>query len=501
MSSASIGRGALILSTNSAGLSAGLARAEAEVRASAGRIRSSVATMGGGGKGGLFAGIGGALKGGLAGLGIGLGIGGLTAIWGSLGERIDRAGAKARAFGLETQSYTGLQHAAKMSNLSIEQLDTSLGFFRRQVEGPLDTALFNLADRIQGTADPGERARLAVEAFGRAGIGMLPMLEEGSAGVKKLQAEAVALGVAFDDVEASKLESANDAIDRIVSAAQGLAGRVLVAVAPIVEFWSGKITAFVTRLQPVFEWVTRALTTYWKIYGAVVDEVLGLVEWVVQGVWDWAKATLGLGGEWMKIEDVIVTAFKFIGVAGAYAWDTLKAGAGGVAIAIGHVVKAFSELVGAFRRIAELAKELPEAARPDWLNRFTAGVETFEAKTRGVGDTIIGWGKRQLEGFGSSARSVDAWFDKLFKKAEDAKKEATIAADVAEKAAAKYAPNTALVFGTKEELSARIKAEFGGQGDAKKQLDEQKKGNAKLDKVNEHLAKIAGRSALEFDVI
>ena len=45
-----------------------------------------------------------------------------------------------------------------------------------------------LADRISGLKDPADRTRAAVELFGRAGADLLPLFEQGAAGIEDVAA-------------------------------------------------------------------------------------------------------------------------------------------------------------------------------------------------------------------------------------------------------------------------------------------------------------------------
>src|SRR6266568_4840491 len=53
--------------------------------------------------------------------------------------------------------------------------------------------LGEVADRFKGSEDPAERARIAVEFFGKTGVRLIPILKDGAAGIAKLKEETLKL--------------------------------------------------------------------------------------------------------------------------------------------------------------------------------------------------------------------------------------------------------------------------------------------------------------------
>ncbi|HXE41688.1 MAG TPA: hypothetical protein VN516_01595, partial [Candidatus Baltobacteraceae bacterium] len=53
----------------------------------------------------------------------------------------------------------------------------------------VDSALNNLADKMAAVEDPATRAKMATDAFGRSGVKLIPILAQGSEGIRKMSEE------------------------------------------------------------------------------------------------------------------------------------------------------------------------------------------------------------------------------------------------------------------------------------------------------------------------
>lgn len=87
--------------------------------------------------------------------------------------------------------------------------------------GTFSTTLYSLADRIHELGPGMEASKLATQAFGRAGQEMLPVLLQGSEGIKQLQQAAIDAGLAMDEKGVKGMrdlaKSADDLGDRITA--------------------------------------------------------------------------------------------------------------------------------------------------------------------------------------------------------------------------------------------------------------------------------------------
>lgn len=69
---------------------------------------------------------------------------------------------------------------------------------------PMDSVLVQIANRFAASSDGAQKAALAVKLFGRSGLDMIPVLDEGGAGLEQLKEKAASLGmiVSQDDADA-----------------------------------------------------------------------------------------------------------------------------------------------------------------------------------------------------------------------------------------------------------------------------------------------------------
>lgn len=411
-------------------------------------------------------------------------------------EGLDHASKSARAFGTDMGTWQGIVHAADLAGIGVEQLESGLARFRKQVDGPIDAALFGLAKRLEGVKDPGERARVLVENFGKSGIKMAGLFEGGEEGLRALVAEAERLGFALSEADGKAIEEANDAVRRTEKAVDGLWNKVVVALAPAFTEAANRLTEWIVMGQPVFDWFARALTQAHELASLVWDAmVAGIME-----AFDWVKELASglfvLAAGMPTVQEVIVSMFRAVGTAAAYAWDTIKAGAGVITVVASLIVDGFGMVVKVFKEVIALAKELPEQLRPDGLDGFIAGIERFEESVHGAAAKMREWGKGAVLNFGQGARDFNMWLDAALAKKKKA--EAPFQPRIEGQFGmgpwqpAKFAE--AIEKGSKEAYSISVRNRFGEfmpkQDDVK---DELKRGNKQREKGNADLADIRKR--------
>jgi len=96
-----------------------------------------------------------------------------------------------------------------------------------------DEQMGKIADGLMAIQDPGQRAAVAMQIFGKSGTSILPMLEGGSAGMAAFAAEAKRLGLIMDSETAAKADALGDAMDAMSAAMKMAFIQIGGAVAPI----------------------------------------------------------------------------------------------------------------------------------------------------------------------------------------------------------------------------------------------------------------------------
>jgi len=124
--------------------------------------------------------------------------------------------------GLDTGVTQDMLNLGKAAGIAGDAIESAMDkFVRGLAEGqdPGD-ALNAIADKMESIHDPAERARLATEAFGKAGVKLIPILKDGSEGLRKMSEEWGKLS----DAEIEQLERSNKELEKV-----GNRGKVLLA--------------------------------------------------------------------------------------------------------------------------------------------------------------------------------------------------------------------------------------------------------------------------------
>lgn len=194
---------------------------------------------------------------------VGIGIAAaVTAVAGAVALALNRADDLSKAaqkIGVGVTELSRLEYAGRLADVSLDSLTTSIRFLNRNlvaagegskeavsafdqldvtfknVDGTLRSStdvLTDLADRFSRLEEGPRKTALAMQLFGRSGAEMIPLLNEGKAGLKALGDEAERLGLVLDTETAANAERVNDAFTRLWGSIQGLATRVAVSLLP-----------------------------------------------------------------------------------------------------------------------------------------------------------------------------------------------------------------------------------------------------------------------------
>lgn len=169
---------------------------------------------------------------------------------------IDATAKTADVLGLTTEQLAAYQHMAGRSGATTKELDTAfrrlqknisdgtkglttanrafedLGLSAEQLErlSP-DEQMQAVADALGNLDSQAKRARVAQDLFGRSGLKMLKVLEQGSEGIRRARVEAEKLNLTFSREEAARVEAANDAWTDFRSSMRGIGIEIAIAAA------------------------------------------------------------------------------------------------------------------------------------------------------------------------------------------------------------------------------------------------------------------------------
>lgn len=202
----------------------------------------------------------------IAAAGVGVAAAGMTVALAIATKRaLDHADAIAKqadATGLTTDALQEYRHAAALSGVATEQLDTAfLQFTKRIGEARADTGSLveflakydqSMVDALQATKNTDEaldlvlttmadmenqtdRAALAAAAFGRSGVAMTNIVRDGADGLAAMRDEAQRLGLVIPESMTRQAEAANDALHRMGRIVGVSLDKVLISLAPTIE--------------------------------------------------------------------------------------------------------------------------------------------------------------------------------------------------------------------------------------------------------------------------
>lgn len=205
-----------------------------------------------------------------------------------------------RTSGMSIAASSELAFAASQVGMSTADLTKNIGFLSRSLanlERDTDNAgnIFNrfgisvhdangkllptneiigvVADRFKAMPDGVEKTALAMSVFGREGRAMIPLLNQGSAGLEKMGAKAKSLGLVFENVSALKTYvAAQRQWDATLKSLQIQIGN---SVLPTLTAFSKAITGLLQAFNRIDPDTRNAIITVTSLTAAVAALTLG----------------------------------------------------------------------------------------------------------------------------------------------------------------------------------------------------------------------------------
>jgi hypothetical protein len=128
--------------------------------------------------------------------------------------------------------------------------------------GSTETAIRAIADRFQEMPDGPEKSRLAIELFGKAGLELIPILNRGAKAFDESRRDAERFGLVLSTTQVQALTAADDAVDKLSMALDGLKTRSALV-------FAGSVTSGIDTMT---EGIVK-LTNITANYGKVVDQL------------------------------------------------------------------------------------------------------------------------------------------------------------------------------------------------------------------------------------
>lgn len=459
---ANIGSAALMLTTDNSKLEAGLKKAGGTITAWTTKIGNGVSFTATGAMGALAAGL-------KSGFDLFKG-----SFMSSL-DQIDKISKASRKIGIGSEGLGGLAHAAELSDVSFEQLGVGLKNLNKNLSlaatgsetaqamferlgldsaalkaMPMEKALGMIADKIKNLKDPADRARIAMEIFGKSGVDMLPMLLDGSKNLEQMADEAKKFGKSFNDAAGLEIEKFNDNLTRAKGIFAGVTNQIATALIPVLN-----------SLGEEFDLTGLSLEN-------LQDFTLAAIEGMMIG-WNRLMNVLKMvAGYFLKF-----VALQLDGIARVS--DALDDQAGRIEIG-------WAKITGGDEAVKALFESKEWADRQANKNKNGDWFREARDKANAAGDLGIN------TGIDDGAGRITARFEKIRRelaKKINPKGEGTdmliepVAEKVVKEEKSKFQSAAAIVRGSKEAFSSSVAFRFGGLGSGEdKNLAEQKKQTA-----------------------
>ncbi len=153
------------------------------------------------------------------------------------------------------------------------ELMRTLGITMETVEAGTGATMRAIADAFQKMPDGAEKARLAVELFGKSGLDLIPMLNKGAAGLDEAMKKAAEFGLILSDTARGDLTTFDDAMDDLQSALKGFTMQVGAAFAPSLTALVNGFTASIVGVKNLFNQFADAASTLTIRLAAMVTSV------------------------------------------------------------------------------------------------------------------------------------------------------------------------------------------------------------------------------------
>lgn len=153
-------------------------------------------------------------------------------------DSADKALEMSQSFGVSVETLTGMRLAMDQSGLSMEQFGRGLQNLSKWMVAngkagkDVQEELFEFADLIAAMPDGAQKTALAIERLGRSGADMIPLLNQGSAGLRDMVSASERAGRVWSTEAATAADEFNDKLAVMGDAAKGAADRLARSLLP-----------------------------------------------------------------------------------------------------------------------------------------------------------------------------------------------------------------------------------------------------------------------------
>lgn len=304
-------------------------------------------------------------------------------------EVVDATNKMAARLGVTYGEMAGLAHAGALVDVSMETIGgamtkadiafvkaangssqamaafQTLGLSVESLNGMSAAERFEaIAQAISQLPTEAERSAAAVRIFGRSGVQLLPIFEQGAAGIQAAREEAQRFGLALTGTQANNIDAMGDSFDRAKQAIAGVIQQVVAYLAPAVTSVTSQFSDLVGTVggatigQTIGDGILQGARFLAQIGDFLIQNL--------SSVWTYVSQ---VGGQWNSVFEVASRVASFFAGVG----DILQI--------------AFSAIVGTFSGLTELLL-MGAQSLAGKLGFDTSGLDGMLASVRGFNEGL-----------------------------------------------------------------------------------------------------------------
>lgn len=236
------------------------------------------------------------LTGWLSGFGITLSAGAFVKLSKDAIDAADNLNKAAQMAGISVKSFAGLAAAASLSDASIEDLISSSKNLSKWMEdnGKAGQSLLKVfleqADAVSAMADGETKINYVRSVFGRNGQQLIPLLNQGSAAIRKQAEEARQFGAVIGPEFAQKAEDFNDNLTRMHGVVRGFFN----------EFGNEALNTLIPLQESLLQWAKGNAETIKEVAKGMADSVSAIASALGPLIkFSFNYSPIALGAQWL----------------------------------------------------------------------------------------------------------------------------------------------------------------------------------------------------------
>ncbi len=345
--------------------------------------------------------------------GAGAALGGITALATKSAETTDRIDKMSHKIGISKQAFQEWDYIMGQNGMDVEklqvgiktlvsQMDAAEGGSKKATEAfgalgltwedgsgklksqeqMMNEAMMALANMENGT----EKARLATELFGKAGVEMMPMLNGGAEAITELKDRSHELGLIMSDEAVNAGVVLGDTMDDVKDSFGAIFTKIGVEVMPIIQQLLDCVLANMPLIQEI---VGKVFGFIGEVVGVAIDWIGKFIGWIKSLVEQAQTDGTFLNEIVTTIKDMFITAFAAIQDFFKSFFDFCKGFWDEWGDTITVVVKAIWDVVSSvfktvFNLIMDIFKVFSALFKGDWKGLWEAVKNLFSNLWDGI---------------------------------------------------------------------------------------------------------------------